>query len=157
MKPKIYIETSIVSYLTALPSRSIVTAARQQITRDWWKTRRGKFDLYVSEFVIGEAGDGNATAAARRLQALEGIPELKLSEDVPALAEELVRSGPLPSKAALDALHIAAAVSNGLDYLLTWNFKHLANASIRTRIEAVCRDSGYEPCIICTPEELLED
>jgi hypothetical protein len=157
LKPKVYIETSIVSYLTGLPSRDIVTAARQQVTRDWWQTRRGKFDLYVSEFVIGEAGDGDSSAASRRLQALEGIPELDLSEEVPALAEELIRSGPLPAKAALDALHIAAAVSSGLDYLLTWNFKHLANAAIRARVEAVCRSSGYEPCIICTPEELLED
>ena len=157
MKPKVYIETSIVSYLTAQPSRDIVTAARQQITREWWLTRRPNFDLYVSEFVLGEAVLGDSAASSLRLDALAGIPELRLAEDVPALAEELLRRGPLPQKAAVDALHIAAAVSGGLDYLLTWNFKHLANAAMRARIDGVCRELGYEPCIICTPEELLED
>lgn len=157
VKPRVYLETSIVSYLTAQPSRDIVTAARQQITREWWQTRRREFELFVSEFVISEAGGGDASAAQLRLDALEGIPELELTETVPLLAEELIRKGSLPSKAALDALHIAAAVSSGIHYLLTWNFKHLANAAMRTRIEEVCRDLGYEPCIICTPEELLED
>lgn len=157
MKPRVYLETSIVSYLTAQPSRDIVTAARQQITREWWQTRREGFDLLVSQFVISEAGGGDASAARLRLAALDGIPELELSETVPLLAEELIRKGSLPSKAALDALHVAAAVSGGVDYLLTWNFRHIANAAMRTRIETVCRDLGYEPCIICTPEELLED
>lgn len=157
MSSRIYIETSIVSYLTAQPSRDIVTAARQQITREWWEKRRLQFDLCISEFVLKEAGAGDPSAAALRLYALSGIPELQLAADVPMLAEELMRRGPLPPNAAVDALHIAAAVSGGLDYLLTWNFKHLANAAIRARIEVVCRDLGYEPCIICTPEELLED
>ncbi len=157
MKPKIYLETSIISYLTAQPSRDIVTAARQQITREWWQRRRETFDLYVSEFVIGEARLGDTRAADLRLQALEGIALIQLTEDAALLAEELVAKGPLPEKAALDALHIAAAVSAGVDYLLTWNFKHLANATMRSKIESLCRLRGYEPCIICTPEELLEE
>ena len=157
MSPRVYLETSIVSYLTSQPSRDIVTAARQQITREWWEKRRSMFDLCVSEFVLKEAGSGDPSAAALRLKVLSDIPELQLAPDVPVLAEELMRRGQLPPNAAVDALHIAAAVSSGLDYLLTWNFKHLANAVIRARVEAVCRDLGYEPCIICTPEELLED
>ncbi|HEX9942705.1 MAG TPA: type II toxin-antitoxin system VapC family toxin [Thermoanaerobaculia bacterium] len=157
MRPKLYIETSIVSYLTAQPSRDIVTAARQQITREWWQTKRSQFDLYVSEFVIGEAGSGNVEAAALRLAALEGIPELALTEQTARFAAELVSKGVLPGKAALDALHIAAAVSGGVDYLLTWNFKHLANAAVRGRIDRACRSYGFEPCIICTPEELVEE
>lgn len=157
MKPRLYIETSIVSYLTAQPSRDIVTAARQQITREWWEKRRSLFDLCVSEFVLKEVASGDPSAAALRLNALSGIPELQLASDVPELAEELMRRGQLPPNAAVDALHIATAVSSGLDYLLTWNFKNLANAAIRARVEVVCRDLGYEPCIICTPEELLED
>lgn len=157
MKPKIYLETSIISYLTALPSRDIITAARQEITREWWQKRRERFDLYVSEFVIAEARLGDVRWAQLRLQALEDIALIQLTEDAALLAEELVAKGPLPEKAALDALHIAAAVSGGVDYLLTWNFKHLANASMRSKIEAMCRLRGYEPCIICTPEELLEE
>lgn len=157
MKPKAYLETSIVSYLTARPSRDLVTAARQQVTHDWWTNRRGEFELYVSEFVIGEARLGNPEMARQRLEALDGIPEIELTEEAAALAEQLVGKGPLPSKAALDAFHIAVAVSGGVDYLLTWNFKHLANAIIRRKIENACRSAGYEPCTICTPEELLED
>ena len=155
MKPKLYIETSIVSYLTAWPSRDLVTAARQQITRDWWKHERDKFDLYISEFVLNEASQGDSEAAALRLDELRGLSEVKLTERAINLAESLVRQGPLPEKAALDALHIAAAVSGGVDYLLTWNFKHLANATMRNQIEHLCRLEGYEPCVICTPEELL--
>lgn len=157
MKPKVYLETSIVSYLTAQPSRDIVTAARQQVTREWWQKRREKFDLYVSEFVISEARLGDGRLAEFRLQALEGIALVQLTEDGALLAEELVAKGPLPEKAAVDALHIAAAVSAGVDYLLTWNFKHLANAAMRSKIDSVCRLWGYEPCVICTPEELLEE
>jgi len=157
MKPKVYLETSIVSYLTAQPSRDIVTAARQQITREWWQKRREKYDLYVSEFVITESRLGDIRLAELRLQALEGIALIQLTEDANLLGRELVAKGPLPEKATLDALHIAAAVSGGVDYLLTWNFKHLANASMRSKIESMCRLRGYEPCTICTPEELLEE
>src|SRR3954469_9842488 len=157
MKPKVYLETSIVSYLTAQRSRDIVTAARQQITREWWQKRREKFDLYVSEFVITESRLGDVRLAELRLRALEDIALIQLTEDAKLLGRELVAKGPLPEKAALDALHIAAAVSGGVDYLLTWNFKHLANAAMRSRIERICRAHGYEPCVICTPEELLEE
>ena len=157
MKPKVYIETSIVSYLTAEPSRDLVTAARQQITHDWWTNRRDGFDLYISEFVVSEARLGDAAMARRRLELLAGIPEIELTEETEALAEQLVEKGPLPPKAALDALHISIAVTGGTDYLLTWNFKHLANAIIRRKIESACRQAGYEPCGICTAEELLED
>lgn len=157
MKPKLYIETSIVSYLTALPSRDIVTAARQQLTREWWQRRRPDFELFVSEFVIREARSGDPSAASLRMEALTGIPEIELTARAAQLAEELVEKGPLPKKAALDALHIAVAVAGGVDFLLTWNFKHLANAAMRSKIDLVCRSWGYEPCVICTPEELLEE
>lgn len=157
MKPKVYLETSIVSYLTSQPSRDIVTAARQQVTREWWQKRREKFDLYISEFVLSEARLGDVRLAELRLQALEGIALVQLTEDGALLAEELVAKGPLPEKSAVDDLHIAAAVSAGVDYLLTWNFKHLANAAMRSKIDFVCRLQGFEPCVICTPEELLEE
>ncbi|HEV7505090.1 MAG TPA: type II toxin-antitoxin system VapC family toxin [Thermoanaerobaculia bacterium] len=155
-KPKLYVETSIVSYLTAQPSRDIITAARQQLTRDWWQTTRGDFDLYISAFVIREASSGNREAAALRIEALRDLPEIALTEEVDLFSEELMKKVPLPEKAAVDALHIAASVIGGMEYLLTWNFKHLANAVIRRKIDQVCRLRGFEPCIICTPEELLE-
>ena len=122
-----------------------------------WEKRRSGYDLYISEFVVSEAGAGDEAMAARRLRELEGIAEIELGPDALQLAERLVDKGPLPENAAVDALHIAAAVSGGIDYLLTWNFKHLANVVIRTKIEKFIRSLGYEPCVICTPEELPED
>lgn len=155
MKPKIYIENSIISYLTADPSRDIITAARQALTRQWWNEKRFDYELYISEFVISEAEAGDPEMATRRLEALTGIAEIELTETAAEFAEILIREGPLPPKAALDALHIAVAVSGGIEYLMTWNFAHLANATIRNQIERKCRSKGYEPPIICTPEELL--
>jgi hypothetical protein len=156
MKPKIYLETTIVSYLTARPSRDLITAAHQQITQQWWHTQRARFDLFVAPPVIQEAQAGDPEAAARRLAALQGIPLLTLSEEAAGLAQALIAPGPLPPNAVIDALHIALATVNGMQYLLTWNCTHIANAAIRSDIEDVCRAQGYEPPVICTPEELLE-
>lgn len=156
MKPLLYVETSVVSYLTARPSSHLVTAGRQQLTRRWWERERDGYDLFISEFVSSEAAGGDPTAARLRLDALVGVPEVELPPDAEALARALVDPGPIPAKAALDASHIAAAVAGGADFLLTWNFKHLANAALRKRIEQVCRSRGYEPPVICTPDELPE-
>ncbi len=156
MKSKVYLETTIISYLTALPSRDIVQAAHQQITRDWWE-RRDRFDLFVSEAVREEAAGGDADAAARRLAALEGVSVLPLGLEVSDLAECFLQMRVIPKKAPVDAVHIAAAVINGMDYLLTWNCAHLANAAVRSKIEKTCRDIGLQPPIICTPEELMEE
>jgi hypothetical protein len=157
MKPRVYLETTIPSYLTAWPSRDVVMAGHQQTTREWWETRRRDFDLFVSQFVVDEASLGDADAARRRLESLADVPLLDVSDEIYALASELVRGVPLPAKAAADSLHIAIATVHGLDYLLTWNCAHIANATLRGRIETVCRDAGYEPPIICTPEELLKE
>lgn len=158
MKPRrLYLETSVISYLTALPSRDIVTAARQQITRDWWQIKRPDFDLYISQFVLAEAALGDPTWAALRLDALQGIPETGLTERSYAFAEHLHEIGALPRKAALDALHLAAAVTGGVEILLTWNFKHLANPKTRSLVDRASRNFGFQPCIISTPEELLEE
>ena len=156
MRPKLYVETSVISYLTARLSNQLVTAGRQQLTRRWWEAERDGYDLFVSEFVRSEAAEGDPGAARRRLEALADIPEVSLPPEAVALTRALVEPGPIPAKAALDASHIAAAVAGGADYLLTWNFKHLANAALRKRIEAICRSSGYEPPVICTPEELSQ-
>ncbi len=154
MRPRLYLETTIASYLTARSSRDLVTAAHQQITREWWEARRQEFDLFISQMVLDEAEAGDEDAAARRLDMLAPLPLLDFPEEGADLAQALRVD--LPESAAADALHIAIAVINGMDYLLTWNCTHIANAALRSRIAAVCRRRGFEAPIICTPEELME-
>ena len=154
-KPRVYIETTIPSYLTAWPSRDLVTAAHQQVTREWWETRRNDFDLFVSAIVIEEARAGDERAAARRLEAVEDLPLLELTGEVTGFSEKLIELHMIPEEKAEDALHVAVAVVHGMDYLLTWNLSHIANAEVRNKIERACRFMGYEPPTICTPEELL--
>jgi predicted nucleic acid-binding protein len=155
MSSKVYIETSVISYLVARPSRDLITAAHQQLTQEWWQNRRGDFALYASQLVIQEAGAGEAEMAQKRLVLLEKLPLLDLSEACIDLGRLLVSEGPIPEKAAVDALHIAVSTVHGVDYLLTWNCKHIANAEMQTAVTAICRSAGYEPPVICTPEELL--
>ena len=152
-KPKTYVETSVVSYLTAWPSRDLVLAAHH---RDWWATRRS-YELFTSQFVLDEAAAGDKSAAASRLVALEEAVLLDVTEDAIVLAKSLVRGGGLPGKARVDALHVAMAAVHGMNYLLTWNCTHIANASLRSRIEDLCRFGGFEPPVICTPLELPKE
>jgi hypothetical protein len=154
---KVYLETTVVSYLVARPSRDVRVAAHQQATAEWWAQRRQEFDLYVSQLVVEEAAQGDKEAAARRLRHIEGIQLLSLSEASLALAEKLLADAAVPAEAEEDALHIAIAAVHGMDYLLTWNFRHIANAAVRSRIEETCFKAGYGTPIICSPEELLED
>jgi predicted nucleic acid-binding protein len=153
MSPRVYIETSVVSYLTSFPSRDIVVAAHQQITHAWWATRE-RYDLYVSEAVLAEAGGGDSLAARRRLSALADVPVLMITGEVGDLAARFVDDGALQRKAFVDALHVAAAAVHGMDYLLTWNCAHIANAKIRARLGSLCRWHGLRPPMICTPEEI---
>jgi len=152
---KVYIETTIPSYLAARPSRDLLIAAHQQLTREWWDVRRPAFDLYVSEPVLEESAAGDAILARRRLELLADIPVLPLTSAILRLAEALVAEGPIPRKAAADALHIAAATAYGCEYLLTWNCRHIANAEIQRAARWVVRKQGFELPIICTPEELM--
>lgn len=154
--PKLYIETSVVSYLTAQGSRDLVLAAHQEVTRSWWASRDG-YDLYVSQFVLDEAAAGDSEAAGRRLEVLREMPLLNASTEVLALARRLLAERGMPAKARIDALHVATAAVHGMDYLLSWNCKHIANATLRTRIESICRTAGFEPPVICTPLELVEE
>ena len=156
MKPRVYVETSLVSYLTARPCEDLVHAAYQQVTREWW-AGRGAYELYVSQFVLDEASRGDTEAAARRLATLEEIAILEATDEATALAEELLSRGGLPLQAQVDAFHVAVATVHGMAYLLSWNCKHIANASLRSRIEAICRFVGFEPPVICTPLELVEE
>lgn len=152
-KAKVYLETTIPSYLTAWPSRDLLRAAQQQMTREWWD-RRDDFDLFISPLVLVECQAGDPTAAADRLLAIAGIPLLDQTDEVTELAEELTRTVPIPARAAADAVHIATAAVHGMQYLLTWNCTHIANVVLRPRIEAACRAIGCEPPLICTPPEL---
>ena len=156
MKPKVYIETTIISYLAARPSRDLIVAGHQQVTHEWWQTSRHNFAVVSSQLVVRETGAGNPEAAEARLAFLAGLTLLEITEEALTLAQCLLQTKPIPQDFPEDALHVAVAVVNGIEYLLTWNYKHLANASMRSKIETTCRELGYEAAIICTPEELME-
>jgi predicted nucleic acid-binding protein len=155
MKARVYIETSMVSYLTARPSRDVVATAHQQISLDWWERRRHDFDLVASLLVVNEARLGNPELAARRLAILEGIPLLEVTASAQELAVTIIQKGLLPQTAYPDALHIATASVHQVEYLLTWNCSHIANAEILPRIALICEPFGLVLPYICTPEELL--
>lgn len=156
-KRTVYLETSVIGYATTRPSRDLVVAGRQQITREWFVRGALAYDLFMSQLVIREASSGDEEAARARLALLEGIPLLAVSDAAGELAGRLVDVGAVPRIAAEDALHIAVAVVHGVDFLLTWNCKHIANAMMRSDIERACREAGYEPPVICTPEELTSE
>jgi hypothetical protein len=155
MKPKVYIETTIPSYLTGCPSRDLVIAGNQEITREWWDERRAEFDLCISQFVLDEAGLGDREAVRRRMDILAGLSELEITDEAARLAERLIRESVVPQKAATDAAHIAVAAVHEVDYLLTWNCKHIANAEIMRKIYRLCKAEGFNCPVICTPAELM--
>jgi len=156
MKPSVYIETSVISHLTARTSPLLRTAAMQQATAEWWERARGKYRLVTSELVLMEAGRGDAGAAADRLAALTDIPLLPVSTPVVALARHLLNAGALPEKAKLDATHVALAAIGDIDYLLTWNCQHINNPRLKPIMRSVCAVAGVRCPEICTPDELLE-
>ena len=157
MKSSVYIETSIISYLTARLSNDLRVAANQKTTIEWWENRRLDFDLFVSEFVLTEAGFGDPVIAKKRLEIIADLSELLVDDSAKMLVKILISQKAIPLKAEIDAYHIAVAAVNGIDYLLTWNCKHIANAVMRPKIETICRQQGFEPPTICTPQELMED
>jgi len=157
MNPKVYIETSVISYLTARLSSDLIVAAHQKLTDDWWETRRFDFELYTSELVFEEARRGDPQAAQKRIMALPKISLLELKPESLELAEVfLYQQHLLPETARQDALHIATAITGGMDYLLTWNCRHIANAELQKAIARISHQKGYNNIpILCTPEVLL--
>jgi len=153
----VYIETSITSYLTARPSRDLRAAAWQQTTIQWWEQEKPKYELFTSELVLAEARAGDADAAQRRLAALDDLPLLAVTDDAKALAGQLMADGGIPAHAEADALHIAVASVQGMDYLLTWNCRHIDNAATKPVIRSTCAVAGYTCPEICTPLELLSE
>ena len=157
MKPKVYIETSVVSYLTSRPSRDLIVAAHQALTVDWWRHGLPRYRAVISQFVLDEAAAGDPEAARARMEALASFALV----DAPAGAIErvsiaLMSRHALPADARYDALHVAVCACAGVDFLATWNYKHLANANKVALVEQVCRECGYEPPRIVTPSELME-
>ena len=153
----VYLETSFVSYLTARASRDLIMSAHQTISREWWEQRRSCFEVVISEIVAEEAGKGHPDAAQRRLDLLRDIPFIAVTEEALDFADKLIQSGAVPRKAAQDALHIAVCCVNNVDFLLTWNCKHIANAEKRESIRTVAVEHGLIAPVICTPEELFGD
>lgn len=154
MKRKVYLETSVISYLTARPSKTIIGAAHQHITSTWWE-KRSNYELFISEMVLRECAAGDPDAAQRRLEIVRTIPILVATEEAYQLADTLLKKKIIPTKAAEDSLHIAIATIHAVDYLLTWNCKHIANPELQRRIMDYLSETGRFLPFICTPEELI--
>ncbi len=156
MKPKVYLETSFISYLTSPISQNIITAANQHVTREWWESCRFAFDLFISPWVISEIGQGNIVESAKRLAMVKDITILVSNNAVVELASAFLQEKGVPSKATDDAYHIALATVHRMNYLLTWNCKHIANGQIQPKLRQISQKRGYDIPILCTPYEQLQ-
>ena len=155
-KQSVYLETSFISYLTNRLSNDYLVSAHQRVTREWWERRRNDFDLYISEVVINEISAGDKEESRKRVELVRTSTKLlAIDQEAEKLAQAFLTKGALPKKAAEDASHMAIAAVNGIDYLLSWNCKHIANAEIIRVIMDICKERGYQAPIICTPLEIL--
>jgi len=152
---RVYLETTLISYLCSRPSRDLLVAAHQQVTFDWWNNRRKGFDCFVSQIVIDEVSVGDPEEAQKRIEIVDMFPVLEVTEESEVLAKAILSSKAIPPKAIRDAAHIAVATIHDVDYLLTWNCTHLANAQVIRRVSLVCNREGFHMPTICTPEELM--
>jgi hypothetical protein len=155
VKPKVYLETTIPSLLTAWPSRDLSIAGQQQTTRDWWNERRQRYELFVSVLVMKEAERGDAKAASERVAKLQECRVLPYPKEAEDLTRALLASRLIPAKAETDAAHVATAAVYGMDFLLTWNCRHIANAAIVEKLRDICEREGFNAPVICTPHELM--
>lgn len=155
MKPRLYIETTIPSYLVARRSRDLRLAADQETTTEWWDTKRQEYELFTSEVVVAEVSEGDATMSQARIEILANILRLPALFEADEIIQQLLRDGIIPQNAAADAAHIALSVVHAIDFLLTWNCKHISNPHNFRRIERLCATRGYPCPVICTPEQLL--
>ena len=155
MKPSLYLETTILSYLTARPTRDLIMAAHQQITREWWEKRLADFRVFISQLVVDECALGDAEAARRRLDSIHDLPLASVDDTVLVLAQALIGAGAIPPSAGADAVHIAVAAAHDMDFLLTWNCTHINNGETIAGLAAALAVAGYRCPTICTPEELM--
>jgi hypothetical protein len=154
MSETVYIESSVISYFTARPSRDVVVSARQAITENWWRNQKSKYEVFISGLVIQEISEGDGEAAQKRLEVIEGTPLLAMPEEALELAKDLLIQGAVPLNSEEDAFHIAIAAVSGINFLLTWNFKHINNAHTKALISSVIETHGFICPILCSPEEL---
>ena len=157
LKPKVYVETTVVSYLVARPSHDVTLAARQQATLQLWEEYSNNFEFVISNVVVSEAREGNPVAAQRRLEVLANLPVLDMSSEAIMLVDKLIDAGAMPQHSRPDAQHIAIATVNRVEYLVSWNYKHIVNETKRNLINEVCHTAGFQPTILCTPIELIEE
>lgn len=158
MRPRVYVETSVISYLVARRNqRDLLVASNQELTHEWWESRRDSFELCVSAIVLAEASRGDQTFAAARIAVARELTVVETPAAAMELANALLQRAGLPQNAYEDALHIAVAAATGMDFLLTWNCKHIANAVIIPRVNSVIRSFGFEPPLIYTPQQLMEE
>jgi hypothetical protein len=155
MRPSVYVETTIPSYLVARGSRDLIVAAHQRVTQDWWDNRRSAFRLFISQLVLDEAARGDAEMASRRLAILAPLKVLAIDDSVLRLADAIVSAGLIPRGRGADAVHVGVAAVNELDFLMTWNCTHINNAEITEDVAAVCLKEGFRCPVFCTPEELM--
>lgn len=156
MKPTVYIETTIISYLTARPSRDLIVAGHQQITAEWWEDVRPKVDCFVSPFVIQEASRGDSVMVAKRLGSIADIPVLAQNETVDELAQRYFAKMSIPERSKIDAFHLAMAAAYEMDYLLSWNCRHIASAQVQKTIQKLNDEFEMQTPVMCTPEALME-
>ena len=156
MKEKVYIETSVISYLCSRPSRDLIAAANQEVTREWWEKERPRYDCFVSELVVKEAAGGDSDAATKRQAVIAQLNEIEVDSTVADVASELLLQTGFPHKVADDLTHIAIAAVYGMNFLLTWNCTHIANPHWLPKVTAVLAELGYDAPEVCTPQALLE-
>jgi len=155
-KQSVYIETTVVSYLTARTSRDLIVVAHQQVTVEWWENELPKLKPFISPIVIEEISRGDESASKLRLEKIAKFPVLEITDEVRELAELYFEKIPIPDKARGDAFHLALATCHGMDFLVSWNFSHILSARVRTVIQEINTIRGISTPIICTPEELME-
>ena len=156
-KKRVYIESSVISYYANRRSRNLIVAAHQEITREWWESELSKYDAFISQFVIEEISKGDPAPATMRMDAIAECAIIELSDDVAELARRYLAAANIPRKSHIDAFHIAVAVISGMDFLLSWNFHHIANAFIKEKIRRINDALSLVTPEICTPEELVEE
>ena len=157
IKPRVYLETTVISYLVGRPSLDARLASWQQITRQLWEEYADRFTFVISPIVLTEARQGNPEAAQRRLDVLSHLTVLEVLPAADMLTQKLLDVGVVPQNYSLDAQHIAVATTHGVEYLASWNQKHIVNENKREHINQVCQEAGFEPTTICTPTELIEE
>ncbi len=156
-KPEAYVESSVISYRSARPSRDVIVLSHQEITRIWWEKHLHEYSVFISEVVLDEIRRGDHEAASERLSLVSSMPLLTIEPDVERLALIYQEKLQLPAKSLRDTLHLAVASVHAVDYLVTWNCKHIANAHIRRQLAEINNSEGISTPTICTPEELLDD